>query len=128
MALAAVFAQSGDYEAAIAEYEYLLKQQPGSVIVANNLASLLADYRTDKASLERAHSLAAILRKSQVPQFKDTLGWVSYRRGDYKSAMSLLEEAAAELPNLPDVRYHLGMNYIADGPIGKGLGAAKEGA
>ena len=74
LALAGVLELKGDYEAAIAEYEYLLKQQPGSLIVANNLASLLSDHRTDKASLERAYSLAAMLRKSQVPSFKDTLG------------------------------------------------------
>ena len=37
----------------------MLKQQPGSLVVINNLASLLADHRTDKASLEQAESLAA---------------------------------------------------------------------
>src|SRR5262249_39701749 len=37
-----------DYEAAIVEYEELLKAQPGSLVVANNLASLLAEQRTDK--------------------------------------------------------------------------------
>ena len=67
---AAVMVLKGDYEAAIAEYEFLLKQNPGSLIVANNLASLLSDHRTDKASLERAYSIAAILRKSSVPSFK----------------------------------------------------------
>ena len=74
--------QKGDYEAAIAEYETMLKQQPGSLIAANNLASLLSDHRTDKASLDRAYSLAAMLRKSQIPSFKDTLGWIEYLRGD----------------------------------------------
>ena len=89
LTLASVLEQKGDYEAAIAEYEVMLKQQPGSLIVANNLASLLSDHRTDKASLERAYSLAAMLRKSQIPSFKDTLGWIEYLRGDYKSATAL---------------------------------------
>ncbi len=87
--------------------------------MANNLASILSDHRTDKAILERAQALAGILRKSQVPQFKDTLGWVSYRLGDFKAAIPMLEEAAAALPNLAVVHYHLGMSYKAIGQDGK---------
>jgi tetratricopeptide (TPR) repeat protein len=113
MALGGVLERKGDYEAAIAEYEYLLKQQPGSLAVANDLASLLSDHRTDKASLERAYSLAMVLRKSPVSMYKDTLGWVYYQRGDYKNAVPLLEEAAAERPDSGVVQYHLGMSYIA---------------
>jgi tetratricopeptide (TPR) repeat protein len=116
---AGVLEQKGDYETAIGEYEILLKQDPGSLIAANNLASLLSDRYTDKASLERAYSLAAVLRKSQIPNFKDTLGWIDYLRGDYKSATGLLEEAAAALPNVAIVQYHLGMSYLATGQVGK---------
>jgi tetratricopeptide (TPR) repeat protein len=83
--------------------------------VANNLASLLADYRTDDDSLKRAQSLAERLRQSPVPQFKDTVGWIDYRTGNYKDAVSLLEQAATALPNRANVHYHLGMAYIASG-------------
>jgi tetratricopeptide (TPR) repeat protein len=112
-ALAEILVMKGDYEPAIAEYEYLLKQEPSSLVVANDLASLLSDHRTDKASLDRAHSLAAVLRSSPVPSFEDTLGWIDYQRGDNKSALSLLEEAAKKLPNVGLIRYHLAMSYIA---------------
>ena len=113
MVLGGVLERKGDYEAAIAEYEYLLRQQPGSLAVANELASLLSDHRTDKASLERAYSLAMVLRKSPISMYKDTLGWVYYQRGDYKNAVPLLEEAAAEQPDSGVIQYHLGMSYIA---------------
>ena len=115
LTLAGILELKGDYEGAIAEYETLLKQNPGSMVAANNLASLLSDRRSDKASLERAYSLAAMLRKSDVPSFKDTLGWIDYLRGDYKSATALLEQAAAALPSRAMVQYHLGMSYIASG-------------
>jgi predicted Zn-dependent protease len=80
---------------------------------------LLADHRTDKASLDRANSLALLLTKSDVPQFKDTVGWVAYQRADYTTAMSLLEQVVATLPNNPMVHYHLGMTYLAAGQISK---------
>ena len=119
MALARALEEKGDYEAAISEYELVLDKQPGNLIAANNLASLLLDRRTDEAGLKKAQSLAAALRKSQIPQFKDTLGWVSYRQGDYRTAVSLSEEAAAALPDQAAVRYHLGMGYISTSQFDK---------
>ncbi len=113
LAIADAFEHTHQYEAAISAYEQILRKQPGSMIVANNLASLLSDHRNDKASLERARILAASLRDTQIAQFKDTLGWVSYRRDDYVTAVPLLEKAAAALPNIALVRYHLAMSYIA---------------
>jgi tetratricopeptide (TPR) repeat protein len=117
--LAGLLESKADYEAAITEYEAMLKDQPGSMIVANNLASLLADHRTDKASLDRANTLATFLKNSGVPQFRDTLGWVAYQRGDYAAASSLLEAAVAELPNVALVQFHLGMTYLATGQQAK---------
>jgi tetratricopeptide (TPR) repeat protein len=108
-----------DYSGAINEYESMLAKDPGSLVVANNLASLLADYRTDNDSLKRAQSLAERLRQSPVPQFKDTVGWIDYRTGNYKDAVPLLEQAATQLPNRADVHYHLGMAYIASGEPAK---------
>jgi cellulose synthase operon protein C len=113
LAAAGVDERSGDYDSAISEYESLLRQDPGSIIVANNLASLLADHRTDKASLDQAEALSASLQQTPVPQFKDTLGWVEYREGDYKAALPLLEAAAEALPTSGLVHYHLGMTYAA---------------
>ena len=119
LAMAGALEQAHEYEAAISEYEQILSKHPGSMIAANNLASLLSDQRNDKASLERAHTLVAGLRETQVPQFKDTLGWISYRRDDYVNAVSLLEKAVTALPDMALVRYHLAMSYIAVGQTAK---------
>ena len=119
MSMAGIFELNQNYDGAISEYQYVLTQQPGSLIAANNLASMLADHRTDKASLDQAQTLAASLRRSPIPQFKDTLGWVDYRQGDYKAAIPLLEAAANALPDLPLIHYHLGMAYAASGQMAK---------
>jgi cellulose synthase operon protein C len=113
IALANTLEQKGDFDGAISQYESILDNQPGNLIASNNLASLLLDHRTDPASLKRALSIVAILRKSQIPQFEDTLGWAKYREGDYGMAVSLCKEAAAVLSGQAAVRYHLGMSYAA---------------
>jgi Tfp pilus assembly protein PilF len=116
---ASTLERQGDYDGAIHEYETMLPKNPGSLILANNLASVLANHKTDKASLERAKSLAVMLQKSPVPQFKDTLGWVDYQNGDYKNAVPLLEQASVAMPNQADFHYHLGMSYIAVAELDK---------
>ena len=116
---ARAFEQKEDYDAAISQYEAILDKQPTNLIAANNLASLLLDQKSDPSSLKRAQLIAAVLRKSPVPQFKDTLGWASYRQGDYRNAVSLCEEAATALPDQAAVRYHLGMSFLAVGQPAK---------
>jgi cellulose synthase operon protein C len=126
--LAAIWESMKDFEGAMREYEGILAQQPNSLVAANNLASLLSEYREDKASLERAQALGAMLRKSNIPHFKDTLGWLSYHRGDNRTAIMLLEEAVVELPTRSVVRYHLGMAYLKAGQSEKGQEQLKKAA
>lgn len=118
LTLAAILERESKYDEAIAEYETMLKSRPLAPILLNNLASLLADYRTDKDSLDRAYVLAKRLQTSPQAHFKDTLGWVYYRRGQFEPAAVLLKEARDALPKLPLVRYHLGMTYKALEQIG----------
>jgi cellulose synthase operon protein C len=108
---ASVLELAGRVDEAIAEYERVIRMEPGSLVAANNLANLLADNREDKASLERASELAAVLRKSGIAQFKDTVGWLNVRKGDHQSGIPLLEEAAQALPANALIRYHLGVAY-----------------
>ena len=119
MILGNVFELKAEYESAISQYQSVLDKEPDNLIAANNIASLLLDHRTDIVSLKKAQSLAVFLRKTDVPQFKDTLGWASYQQGDYRTAVSLSEEASAALPDQAGIRYHLGMAYIAAGQLRK---------
>lgn len=119
LALAGIAELRGDHEAAIMQYETILKAQPNSLVTINNLVSVLVDTRTDKTSRDRAYSLAAALKDTKVPQFQDTLGWVAYQQGDYNNAVTLLEQAKAQLPNLAAIRYHLGVSYREAGQEAK---------
>jgi tetratricopeptide (TPR) repeat protein len=119
LALAGLQIQKGDNDGAIAQYESILKDQPKSVVAINNLVSLLIDNRSDNDSLNRAFALADNLKNTDVPQFQDTYGWAQYKRGDYKAAISALENAATKAPKFAAVHYHLGMSYKAIGAADK---------
>lgn len=101
------------YEDAIAIYEKLLTERPNAPVVANNLASLLTDHRSDEKSHKRAYELAQRFRGSEVPFFKDTLAWASHRVGKVKEAGDLLKTVAEEMPDIAAVQYHRGINLLA---------------
>lgn len=113
LARASVLENLNRYEEAIALYETLLQDRPGMEVVINNLASLLTDHRTDRASHERAFQLAQRFRNSQVPQFRDTLGWASFKVGRVEDAVLLLRSAVDALPDVAVVHYHYGMVQLA---------------
>ena len=112
-ALASYFESVGKLDDAIAEYDTLLKEKPKSLLAANNLAMLLAEYRTDPDSLKRARELAGQLAESNEPAFLDTAGWVEYKNKNYQRASELLEKAVAGAKtDVGLMRYHLGMAYL----------------
>ncbi len=105
--------REGDIDGAIDIYEDLYAQNPNSVLLANNLASLITTYRDDAESLERAAVVAARLQGIERPAFQDTWGWIAFRRGKPGEALEPLESAAAGLPGDALVQYHLGRTYEA---------------
>jgi tetratricopeptide (TPR) repeat protein len=115
LAWASLLISKGDNDAAIAAYETILKDQPASLLAVNNLASLLIDNRSDRASLNRAAVLSDPLKASHVPYYQDTVGWVEYKLGKMNEATQTLEAVAKQAPNLAVARYHLGMAYVAAG-------------
>ena len=74
--LAGLDERLGRVDAAIAQYEGLVKGDADSIVAANNLAMLLVTYRTDKPSLDRARALAERFASSRNPTLIDTWGWV----------------------------------------------------
>ncbi|MCV3273803.1 tetratricopeptide repeat protein [Roseobacter sinensis] len=108
---ASVLERGGDPEGAIAIYEALYERDSSSVIIANNLASLLSTVRTDEASLQRAVAIAQRLKDADIPALQDTYGWLLYRTGNIEDSVPYLEKAAQGLPNDGRVQYHLGMAY-----------------
>ncbi len=103
------------FDEAIAVYDELIKRRPDDVLVANNYASLLADNKTDEASLKRAVEVAKNLESVNNPLFQDTLGWAYFKAGELQNSLIILRRAVRDAPNIPVLRYHLGAAYLANG-------------
>jgi len=112
---AGILERAGEYDKAIELYEKMLTWSKQSDLVANNLASLLSDHRSDKESLNRAYELARRFEKSSVAFYIDTLGWIQYKRGEYSASVTLLEKAVKAQPEIPILRYHYGMSLLSIG-------------
>lgn len=96
--------QLGNYVAARAAYEKVLKLQPDNGQVLNNLA-LTAQAQNDKAATgfaERAYAL-----RPNDPAVIDTLGWLLFQQGQLDRALALLRDARLRNSADPEIRYHL---------------------
>jgi tetratricopeptide (TPR) repeat protein len=112
MALAEVDQNNQDYASAIATYKRLLKVNPNAIVALNNYVSVLADYETNKGELEQAYQDAQKLKGTNVAQFLDTYGWISFRVGKNDEAIQYLKLAIEKEPLYPVFYYHLGKVYL----------------
>lgn len=103
--------RAGKVEDAIKLYEALYARDGSDILVANNLASLIATYRDDPASLARAEAISRRLRGQDNPALQDTYGWIAFLNGNTYGAIAHLEPAAKGLPNDALTQYHLGKLY-----------------
>ena len=117
-AIADLLVGAGKVDEASQEYEAALRTFPDSDILANNLAMVLANYRTDSVSLNRARDLAARFANSPSIVFRDTYAWVLLKRGDASTAITVFSKILAESPGARIVRYHLALAQEASGDFG----------
>lgn len=117
-----------DIDGAIEIYEEVYARDTQSVIIANNLASMLATFRDDEESLRRAGVIARRLKDTDVPAFQDTYGWIQHRNGNPQEALNYLEPAAEVLSGDASVQYHLGAVYEALGERDKALEQMRKAA
>jgi tetratricopeptide (TPR) repeat protein len=113
--LASYYLGQGQPDNAIALYEGLYQREPGSPAVASNLALLLATYRSDRQSLDRARQLSAPFANSNDGALLDTDGWVLLKSGDLQHALPVLQRAESRDPGSDLIRYHIGMAELEAG-------------
>src|SRR5690349_9805021 len=89
-------------------YEKVINAAPNSALALNNLAAL---YSEQLGQIDKAYDLAKRARDATPNEahIADTLGWITFKKGDYRNALPLLKESAARLPDSGEVQYHLGL-------------------
>ena len=107
-----VLETKGHTSEAIAEYERLLRSGGEDPVVLNNLAWHYATLGREEAVelARRAHELAP-----DNGSITDTYGWILFQRGDVEAALPLLEKAAEQSPNNPEIKFHLAAAYARKG-------------
>lgn len=122
MLLAGVDEATGDNRSAVEHYKKAIAEDAGNAVALNNAAYLLAD---DPQRLDEALGYAKrALEIAPSPGLYDTLGWISYRKGQYAAAVGYLEKAVGEDANARR-RYHLAMAYFKAGDAARGRAVLK---
>lgn len=108
MQLAALLQNRKQFAEARDAYEKIISIAPNFLLALNNLAVFYTDQFQD---LDKAYEFARRARDQapNEPHTGDTLGWVLFKRGEYRNALPLLQDSAAKLADQPEIQYHLGM-------------------
>jgi len=113
-----LYERKGEFEQARQSYQQALNIDPANPQASNALAHLLAE---TGGNLNLAFSLAETAHRALPDSagVSDTMGWVLYREGAYKSAIALFEEAEkaeekSKSSDDPTLHYHLALAYAKD--------------
>lgn len=111
--VADIYLANKRYDAALKEYQAVVRKQPKNAAILNNIAfiyDLKNDSRTQIVA-EGAYKLAP-----NSPEIADTLGWHLIRTNkDPKRGLLLLQQAVQKRADNPDMRFHLAAGYRANG-------------
>jgi Flp pilus assembly protein TadD len=105
--------QQGDYKAAIADYQRVLKLRPDMADVRANLGTALShEARFDEAIAEDRLALAASPTNGEI---KMNLGLAYYKKGDLANAERVFKEIQRSMPDNPQIAILLGDSEVRSG-------------
>lgn len=112
--LGTIYERQKEYEKAAKLSEELIHQFPELYVGYNQLAWI---YAVQEIHLDKALSYAkkANELKPGQPGILDTLGWVYYKKKQYGKSSEYLEKAVQAESTSPEINYHLGASYYAEG-------------
>jgi tetratricopeptide (TPR) repeat protein len=123
--LAAIYLKNGSVERAVQAYETVLKRSPDDSQVTIQLARLYAN--PPLTNFSRALELARRAQRisPQDPYIAETLGGLACQNGEYRFALSLLQDAARRLPNRPELLFDMALATYGVGRVPEALSTAQ---
>lgn len=107
---ATTYYEAGDWPHARADARAALAYAPDEPSLLNFLGYSMTERHENlpeaEELLRKAHRLAP-----EEAAITDSLGWVRVEQGDVEGGLVLLEKAAEQIPEDPEVNYHLGEAY-----------------
>ncbi len=125
-ALGQAYFDAGDTVNGTATYKKAIQAYPTEPDAMNGLAYAEAVRGINlPEALGLARQAVALAQKlpdddnkdGTLAAYQDTLAWVLYQQGKYPEAEQNALEAANAVPRLAEIRYHLGLIYIAEGKM-----------
>ena len=110
--------RNGVIQEALDLYEDLHAEDPNSLTISNNYASMLAYYGEGEQAVERANTIIAPFTGNASPAFLDTVGFIRMRQGDNLNAILNFQAAARALPENPTIAFNLAEAYRLAGRLG----------
>ncbi|SFP45877.1 putative PEP-CTERM system TPR-repeat lipoprotein [Nitrosomonas cryotolerans] len=110
--LAENYLEKQQFDAAVQEYQSILKQYPEHTSTLNNLAWL---YQQEKDPRALAYAERAYKQAPNSPAILDTLGWILVGEGNITRALPLLEKAAFLAPEASEIQYHHAFGLVKSG-------------
>jgi tetratricopeptide (TPR) repeat protein len=113
-----IYVDKKDFPNAQKYFEQCLKVDPDFAVAASNLAWV---YTLQGGNLDVAVGLAQKAKQllPDAASVSDTLAWVYVKRGNFSSAVPLLEECLKKNPDNALYRYHLGVALAGKGDTAK---------
>ncbi len=111
LAVGQLYIDTGNYAAAVREYEGITKNGQIDPSLLNNLAWAYDKVNDPRAlaTAQRAYKLAP-----DRAEIADTLGWITLRKVDKRQGLALIQKAADKLKD-PTTQYHLAFALQANG-------------
>lgn len=114
--LGEVFERDGHLDKVLVLYEAALKEKTKNVAILTKLTRLYAGPFHD-VSKALQYAKDAYKLAPEDPEVASSLGQVAFQAGDYKWALSLLEQASGKQMLGPELLYELAMAYYSAGRL-----------
>jgi tetratricopeptide (TPR) repeat protein len=113
--LGGIYEHSGSLDKAAKTYEQSLKQDPQNAPLMSRLAHLYLKLNQPGKALDMAKEAHKL--EPGDAAISGMLGRLVFLSGDFTWAASLLQDAAAKLPDKPEIQYSLAWSYYSIGRV-----------